>query len=190
MAKRFRILLIAVVVAVAFVSAMASGQQDTRARITAASSVLLGPPGPATTQATIVSALAELLALLAFNYDLGVEENAKAMSEALQTVSTIEVTRAVRKTEMDGTKVKRGQNIAIRNDKELISAGDDIIEVVLDALQKSGAQEAELVTVYWGVEAETATTEAIAARIRERYGIEVELVDGGQPHYDYIISVE
>jgi len=61
MAKRFRTLLIAVVVAVAFVSAMASGQQDTRARITAASSVLLGPPGPATTQATIVSALAELL---------------------------------------------------------------------------------------------------------------------------------
>jgi len=129
-------------------------------------------------------------ALLAFNYDLGVEENAKAMTEALQTVATVEVTRAVRRTEMDGTKVKRGQHIAIRNDKELLSAGDDVIDVVLDALQKSGAQEAELVTVYWGAEAETATTESLAARIRERYAIEVELVDGGQPHYDYIISVE
>ncbi len=129
-------------------------------------------------------------ALLAFNYDLGVEENAAAMAEALQTVTTVEVTRAVRKTEMDGTKVRRGQFIAIKNDKELISAGDEVIDVVLEALQKSGAPEAELITLYWGAEAEAATTEALAARIRERYGIEVELVDGGQPHYDYIISVE
>jgi len=128
--------------------------------------------------------------LLAFNYDLGVEENAAAMAEALQTVTTVEVTRAVRKTEMDGTKVRRGQFIAIKNDKELISAGDEVIDVVLEALQKSGAPEAELITLYWGAEAEAATTEALAARIRERYGIEVELVDGGQPHYDYIISVE
>jgi hypothetical protein len=129
-------------------------------------------------------------ALLAFNYDLGVEENAVAMTEALHTVATVEVTRAVRKTEMDGMKVRRGQFIAIRNDKELIATGDEIIDVVLEALQKTGTPEAELVTLYWGAEAETATTEAIAARIRERYGIEVEMVDGGQPHYDYIISVE
>jgi DAK2 domain fusion protein YloV len=129
-------------------------------------------------------------ALLAFNYDLGAEENAKAMTEALQSVTTIEIARAVRKSEMDGTKIRKGQFIAIKNDRELLAAGDELSDVVLDSLQKAGAAEAELVTLYWGGETDLAIAESVAARVLERYAIDVELVNGGQPHYEFIISVE
>lgn len=131
-----------------------------------------------------------IAALLAFNYDLGVQENAKAMSEALAAVTTIEIARAVRKSEMDGTKIRRGQFIAIKNDRELVSAGDDLAEVVLEALQRVDAAKAELVTLYWGADIDVTSAETVAASIRERYDIEVELVNGGQPHYEFIISVE
>jgi len=129
-------------------------------------------------------------ALLAFNYDLGAEENAKAMTEALQGVVTIEIARAVRKSEMDGTKIRKGQFIAIKNDKALVSAGDELPDVVLEALNRVQAAEAELVTLYWGSDIDAATAESVAARVRERYTAEVELVNGGQPHYEFIISVE
>ena len=131
-----------------------------------------------------------IASLLAFNYDLGAEENAKAMTEALSSVNTIEIARAVRKTEMNGTKVRRGQFIAIMNDKELVSAGDELTDVVLESLQRANTAEAELVTLYWGGEIDAAIAESVATCVREKYGIEVELVNGGQPHYDFIISVE
>ncbi|MBE9505803.1 MAG: DAK2 domain-containing protein, partial [Chloroflexi bacterium] len=129
-------------------------------------------------------------ALLAFNYDLAADKNTLAMTEALESVATVEITRAVRRTQMDGMKVHKGQFIAIRNDKELIAAGDALDEVVLEALEKSGVSDAELVTLYSGVEVDSATAEDVAIGIRARYHIEVELVDGGQPHYDFIISIE
>lgn len=131
-----------------------------------------------------------IAALLAFNYDLGVEENATAMSEAIHHVTTIETARAVRKSEMDGHKIKKGQFIAIKNDKELVAAGDDLEYVVLAALERLSMAEAELVTLYWGGEIDGVMAESVASGIRERYDIEVELVNGGQPHYDLIISVE
>ncbi len=131
-----------------------------------------------------------IAALLAFNYDLGAEENARAMSEALKTVNTIEIARAVRKSEMEGTKIRRGQFIAIKNDKELVAVGDELSDVVVAALEKVNAAEAELVTLYRGGETDVTVAESVAACVRERYGIEVELVNGGQPHYEFIISVE
>ncbi|MFW6102824.1 MAG: DAK2 domain-containing protein [Chloroflexota bacterium] len=129
-------------------------------------------------------------ALLAFNYDLSAEENSVAMTEALETVTTIEVTRAARKSEIDGRKIRKGQFIAIRNDNHLIAWGDAIDAAVFDALEKSGVADSEIVTLYSGVEIEPEAAKEVATQVRDRYGVEVELVVGGQPHYDYIISVE
>jgi hypothetical protein len=91
---------------------------------------------------------------------------------------------------MDGTKIRKGQFIAIKNDKALVAAGDELADVVLEALTRVQAAEAELVTLYWGSDIDAATAESVAARVRERYTAEVELVNGGQPHYEFIISVE
>jgi len=129
-------------------------------------------------------------ALLAFNYDLDAEQNAKAMSEALQTVTTIEIAQAVRRSQMNGTRIRKGQFIAIINDKELAAAGDLLVDVVLTAVRTNARTESELVTLYAGAEIDESTSTEIADRIRAEMGIEVEVVNGGQPHYQFIISIE
>ena len=129
-------------------------------------------------------------ALLAFNYDLGAEENARAMTEALKTVTTVEITQAVRKSQMDGKKIHKGDFIAIMNDKTLVASGQDLSAVMLAAIEKTRTPDSELVTLYAGAEVEPDASTEYADRIRQAHNIEVEVVDGGQPHYQYIISIE
>ncbi len=131
-----------------------------------------------------------IAALLAFNYDLGVEDNAQVMEEALGAVKTVEITRAVRRTQINGLRIKRGQFIAILNDEEIIASDNDILVLVFEALIKAEVEEAEMVTIYYGAEIQAAEAEGIAQEIRGRYKAQVEVVHGGQLHYNYIISLE
>jgi hypothetical protein len=129
-------------------------------------------------------------AFLAFNYDMDLEQNARAMEEAIGRVKTLEVTKAVRKTRVDDLEVKKGQFIAILDDEDLVASADKIGDVILEAVAKAGVDEAEIVTVYYGAEIEDAQAQQVARGIRDRYNTEVEVVYGGQPHYYYIISLE
>jgi DAK2 domain fusion protein YloV len=131
-----------------------------------------------------------IAAFLAFGYDLNLEKNAKAMEKAMNKVKAIEVTRAARGTCLKGLKIRKGQFIAILNDEDLIARADKIGDVILEALGKAGAEKAGIVTVYYGAEIKGAEAQEIAQEIRDRYHTEVEVVYGGQPHYDYIISLE
>jgi DAK2 domain fusion protein YloV len=131
-----------------------------------------------------------IAAFLAFGYDLNLEQNAKAMEQAISRVKTIEVTRAVRGTRLDGLEIRKGHFIAILNDETLIASADKIGRVTLDALGKAGADGAAIITVYYGAEIKGAEAQEIAKEIRDRYQAEVEVVYGGQPHYDYVISLE
>jgi DAK2 domain fusion protein YloV len=131
-----------------------------------------------------------IAAFLAFGYDMNLEENAQAMEKAGSKVRAIEVTRAARETRLSGLKIRKGQFIAILNDEDLIARADKIGDVILEALGKAGAEKVGIVTVYYGAEIKGAEAQEIAEGIRDRYPIEVEVVYGGQPHYDYIISLE
>ena len=131
-----------------------------------------------------------IAAFLAFGYDMDLEENAQVMEKAVNKVRAIEVTRAARGTRLNGLEVKKGQFIAILNDEDLIARADKIGDVILEALGKAGAEKAGIVTVYYGAEIKDTEAQEIAQGIRDRYPIEVEVVYGGQPHYDYIISLE
>jgi DAK2 domain fusion protein YloV len=131
-----------------------------------------------------------IAAFLAFGYDMNLEENARAMEKAVNKVKAIEVTRAARETRLSGLKIRKGQFIAILNDEDLIARADKIGDVILEALGKAGAEKVGIVTVYYGAEIKGAEAQEIAQEIRDRYPIEVEVVYGGQPHYDYIISLE
>ena len=131
-----------------------------------------------------------IAAFLAFNYDLNLEENVRIMKEAMGTVRTIEIATAVRRTQLNGLKIKKGKPIAILDDKDLIASGDNMLGVILDALEKSEAERAEIITVYYGAEVKTSEAENIADEIRYDYKSEIEVIEGGQPHYDYIISLE
>ena len=131
-----------------------------------------------------------IAATLAFSYDLNLEENARFMEQATTQVKTIEITRAVRKTWLKGLKIRKGKPIAILDDKDIIASGDEMPDVILEALEKSGTEGTKVITIYYGAEVKATEAESIAERIRNKYKSEVEVVEGGQPHYDYIISLE
>jgi len=131
-----------------------------------------------------------IAAFLAFDYDMNLEQNAQVMEKAISKVKAIEVTRAMRGTRLNGLEIKKGQFIAILNDEDLIARADKIRDVILEALGKAGAEKAGIVTVYYGAETKEAEAQGIAQEIRDRYHTEVEVVYGGQPHYDYIVSLE
>jgi dihydroxyacetone kinase-like predicted kinase len=112
------------------------------------------------------------------------------MEEAAAGVRTVEVTRATRAVTLNGIDVKAGDALGLLDDK-LVVATADPLETAQQALTQAGAASAELITIYRGKGVPEDDGEALAAAIRARYGrAEVEVVDGGQPHYDYLISVE
>jgi DAK2 domain fusion protein YloV len=131
-----------------------------------------------------------IAAFLAFGYDMNLEKNARAMEKAISKVQAIEVTRAVRKTSLNGLEIRKGQFIALLNDEDLIASADKRGDVILEALGKAGVEKTGIVTVYYGAEIEAAEAQGIAREIGDRYHTEVEVIYGGQPHYDYIISLE
>jgi DAK2 domain fusion protein YloV len=131
-----------------------------------------------------------IAAFLAFGYDMNLEKNAQAMEKAIKKVRAIEVTRAVRGTRLCGLEIRKGQFIAMLNDEDLIARADKIEDVILEALSKAGTEKAEIVTIYYGAEIKDAEAQEIAQEVRDRYHTEVETVYGGQPHYNYIISLE
>ena len=131
-----------------------------------------------------------IAAFLAFGYDLNLEQNAKAMEKAISRVRAVEVTRAVRATRLNGLEIRRGQFIAILNDEDLIAKADKAEDAILEALGKAGADKAAIATVYYGEGIQGDEAQKIAREIRDRYKAEVEVAHGGQPHYDYIVSLE
>ncbi|HYP40052.1 MAG TPA: DAK2 domain-containing protein [Chloroflexia bacterium] len=129
-------------------------------------------------------------ALIAFNYEADLEANAKAMEAAASQVETAEITRAVRDATVNGIAVKAGEVIGLLNNT-LVATGKECEEVAWDLLERMGASDRELITIYWGGDLAEGEAEAFCEQVRERYsGAEVELVHGGQPFYDYIISAE
>jgi dihydroxyacetone kinase-like predicted kinase len=112
------------------------------------------------------------------------------MTKALDNVITGEITIATRSVEIDGVKVETGQVIALLDGKLVASAGS-VEEGCLAFLDKANAGEHELVTLFYGENMTHADANRIADVIRNKYSnLEVEVQEGGQPHYQFIISVE
>ena len=131
-----------------------------------------------------------VVALLAFDYEADLPTNTHIMENAITAVKTIEITRSVRSTKVNGLKIKRKQPIGLL-DGELVAAGASYTEVFNQVLSKMDMDQAEVVTIYQGEDTEAEEAEEIKAGITEKHPqIQVELVRAGQPHYSYIISVE
>jgi len=130
-------------------------------------------------------------AALAVNYEQPFEANVKQMTRAIGKVRTVEITTAVRDAIVDDTEVKTGQTIGLLDDK-LIAAGDDQQSVVDQVLDQIDMEDYEIVTIYRGEGVDLSHARALVERIQARYpAIEtVDLQPGGQPFYDYIISIE
>jgi DAK2 domain fusion protein YloV len=114
----------------------------------------------------------------------------EAMKAALNAVLSCEVTRATRNAEIGDVVVREGQYIGLLNG-DLVVAGYDMVDLVRDLLRKAGAGEHELVTVYYGDGIHTTQAQALMDVLAVDFPhLEFEIVDGGQPLYPYLISIE
>lgn len=131
-----------------------------------------------------------LAAMLQANPDGDLDKVADKMAKSLKYVITGEITTASRSVEIDGVNVKEGQVIALMDGKLAVSS-DSLEHAFMLFLDKAEAQVHELITIFYGAEMKHAEANRIADLIRERYtNLEVELQEGGQPHYQFIISIE
>jgi dihydroxyacetone kinase-like predicted kinase len=130
-----------------------------------------------------------IAAVLAFKPNADAATNAGPMTEAGRGLATIQVTEAIRDAKIGGKKVKKGQTIALDPDDGLVAVDGNRDRAVLKAID-TFPTGSEIVTLYYGEDATLAEAEAIARRIGERIGAEVQVVHGGQPHYRYLISAE
>jgi len=129
-------------------------------------------------------------ALLAFNPETDMAANINRMTGSTDYIQTIEITRSVRNTTINGLQVHEGDIIGLLNDR-LVSTGKYINEVTLDVLSHVTTDDVEIVTVYYGEEAPSDDVDQLPALLEKIHPhLEVEILDGGQPHYHYIISLE
>ena len=131
-----------------------------------------------------------IAALLRFNFAADFDTNCQAMTEAATTIHTAEITTAVRSVQIGGVRVREGDYIGLV-DGNLNIAGRDMQRVIRETLEHMGIENCEIVTLYFGENVTEQEAEDTARRIKERYSqLEIEVVDGGQPHYAYILSAE
>ena len=127
-------------------------------------------------------------ALIAFQEDLSAEENAENMTESLKVVSSGEITYAVRDTTIDGREIHSG-DILFLGDNGLLSAAKDILSAVKEALPKMG--EGEILSLYYGEDIKAEDAEELISEIQKDYpDLEIELQNGGQAVYYYLLSLE
>ena len=131
-----------------------------------------------------------LAAVMVFNSQLSPEENFSNMQEVLSTVSTLEVTHAVRDTNIEGVEIKKDQFMGIKDGKIVVS--DLSLNTVLEELlEKSIDEDKEIVTLYLGEDSTDEYTDFLEELLENKYpDVEVELIESGQPVYPYIIGVE
>jgi DAK2 domain fusion protein YloV len=131
-----------------------------------------------------------IAALIRFNFAADFETNCKAMTEAATSIHTAEITTAVRSVQIGGVRVREGDYIGLV-DGNLTMAGADIQRVIRETLQHMDIQNFEIVTLYYGEGVSAKEAEETARRIKQLYSqLEIEVVEGGQPHYAYILSAE
>jgi dihydroxyacetone kinase-like predicted kinase len=112
------------------------------------------------------------------------------MEKAAQAVQTGEITKAIRSVTYNSLEVEKGEIIGLLNG-DLTASGKTAPEVLSMMLEQMNAREHEIITVYFGEDVTQPQAEDLVKKMQESYsGQEWELIDGGQPHYHYIISAE
>ena len=131
-----------------------------------------------------------ITAVISFTPELDAEANKANMLEEISRVHSAEVTYAVRDTEIDNVEIKEGNMMAI-GDKGILCVGDDRNVTALDALCAMVTEETELISIYYGQDISEEEAQALSDQLGELFpDLDIELNEGGQPIYYYIISVE
>ncbi len=131
-----------------------------------------------------------IAALMSFNLEADFAANCEAMTEAIKNVQTAEITTAVRTVQIGSVRVREGDYIGLINGN-LTVAGPGKERVIRDTLGRMDIAQYEILTIYYGEDVTRQEADETAKRIKAQYShLEIEVMNGGQPYYAYILSVE
>ena len=131
-----------------------------------------------------------ITALISYVPDKAVEQNTEEMMEAVGNVKTGQITYAVRDTKIDDKEIRQGDIMGI-GDHGLLAVGTGIEDITVAALQEMTDEDSEIISVYYGQDVSEEDAEHLAERLEEQYpDFDIEIHNGGQPIYYYIVSVE
>ncbi|WP_395150194.1 DAK2 domain-containing protein [uncultured Allofournierella sp.] len=132
-----------------------------------------------------------ITAMLSFDPDAGIDANAIAMMQAAEQVSTGLVTFAARNSDFDGHKIKKGEIMGMENGK-IVQLGTDIDKVTCRLARSMVKKDTSFVTLISGCDVSEEDAQRTLELVQSKLGdhVEVTLINGGQPVYYYMISVE
>lgn len=131
-----------------------------------------------------------IAAILALDPESPLDAVVGAMEATIGIVRTLELTTATRSVEIDGVDVREGQVIGLLDGK-LVIAGEDLSDTFSELIDRAGIDRGELLTIYYGRDMTLEAAQAVVERVQAAHpDVEVELVDGGQHHYQLIASLE
>lgn len=131
-----------------------------------------------------------ITALISFVPDLTPQENENMLLEEIKHVRTGQITYAVRDTSINGKEIHQGDYMGIGDDG-IVAVGKDLLKTVLETVAELAAEDTELLSIYYGEDITQEAAEALKEKVESRYPeLDIELQDGGQPVYYYLISAE
>ena len=131
-----------------------------------------------------------ITALISYVPDKTVEQNTEEMMEAMKHVKTGQITYAVRDTKIDDKEIRQGDIMGI-GDHGMLAVGKEIEDTAVATVQEMADEDCEIISIYYGSDVTAEDAEQLAARLEELYpDFDVELNEGGQPIYSYVVSVE
>lgn len=131
-----------------------------------------------------------ITALISYVPDKTVEQNTEEMLEAMTHVKTGQVTYAVRDTKIDDKEIRQGDIMGI-GDKGILAVGQGIEDITVETLKEMIDEDTEIISIYYGADVTEEDAEQLCERLEELYpDFDVEINQGGQPIYYYVVSVE
>ena len=130
-----------------------------------------------------------LSACINFNPEESVEANTEAMQDAIDHVTYGSVTYAIKDTTVDGREIHSGDYMGLVG-KEIVVTSTDMMEACRELLKKMMNDDSEIVTILKGADASQDQADELAAFVEENFDVDVDLQDGGQPVYSFVIGVE
>jgi len=129
-------------------------------------------------------------ALLVFNPEAPWQDNVEAMTASLTEVTSMEVAVAIRSTKIDGIEVREGQYVGLLEGK-LVVADNTAEQALKSTLILAGLSTDAIVTIYYGIDKNYGDARFVASELESEFpGNQVDIIEGGQPHHQYLASIE
>ena len=129
-------------------------------------------------------------ALLVFNPEAPWQDNVEAMTASLTEVTSMEVAVAIRSTKIDGIEVREGQYVGLLEGK-LVVADNTAEQALKSTLILGGLSTDAIVTIYYGIDKNYGDARFVATELESEFpGNQVDIIEGGQPHHQYLASIE